>query len=393
MEQFVETNFDTSKIAKRLWINKIFGLLTLGFYRFAGKTHLRRILWQGVRVNGERLTYHGTAMELFIGFVIAMVLLSIAFIGLEVLFAFLNAASPSFAIVTAILNYALLFFIWNFARYRLWRYRMSRTSLRTVRFYQRGAALKYASLAAIWTLITMVTVGLAYPIQRYKLAKYQIDHMSYGAADFTFHGNWKSMFSIYIPQIITSVVITVVMVVASYMIFGNVASIDDPELYAEQAYDQAPGWYFILLAVSMFIGWLVLIVTRIIETKYLVAHSDLDGTRFSFDVPTSFAFKRVLAISGKAIAMIAVAVAVFAGLIYVTSPSAIAFVVMIAGGFLLLVFLDIIKVLYLLVPVVEFMSRHIRSDNSQVFVEVAKSSENSPKYGEGFADALDVGAF
>ena len=393
MEQFVETGFDKSAISKRLWINKIFGLLTLGFYRFAGKTHLRRILWQGVRVNGERLTYHGTAMELFIGFVIAMVLLSIAFIVLELAFAFLNAASPSFAIVTALINYALLFFIWNFARYRLWRYRMSRTSLRTVRFYQRGAALKYASLAVIWTLITMVTFGIAYPIQRYKLSKYQIDHMSYGAADFSFHGNWKSMFSIYVPQILTSVAITIVLGVASYMVFGNVAAIEDPELYAEHAYDQAPGWYFILLGVVILIGWLVMVVTRIIETKYLVANSRLDNASFSFDVPTSYAFKRVMGIAGKAFAILAIAIAVYVGLMLLTAPSTITFIVMIGGAFLLLVLLDIIRVLYLLVPVVELMAWHLRSDNPQVFVEVAKSSENSPKYGEGFADALDVGAF
>ena len=46
-------------------------IITLGIYRFWAKTKLRRYLWSVVEYDGDRFEYHGTAKELFLGFLIA----------------------------------------------------------------------------------------------------------------------------------------------------------------------------------------------------------------------------------------------------------------------------------------------------------------------------------
>jgi hypothetical protein len=39
------------------------------------------------------------------------------------------------------------------------------------------------------------------------------------------------------------------------------------------------------------------------------------------------------------------------------------------------------------------IGKSLKTDDEDVFAKVATTSVNSPKYGEGLADALDVGAF
>src|ERR1041385_194825 len=50
-------------------------LITLGIYRFWLATDVRRYLWNNTEIAGDTLDYTGTAGELLIGFLIAIVLL------------------------------------------------------------------------------------------------------------------------------------------------------------------------------------------------------------------------------------------------------------------------------------------------------------------------------
>src|SRR5262245_37040953 len=49
--------------------------ITLGTYRFWFATDVRRFLWSNTEISGETLEYTGTAVELLIGFLIAMAVL------------------------------------------------------------------------------------------------------------------------------------------------------------------------------------------------------------------------------------------------------------------------------------------------------------------------------
>src|SRR6187549_454957 len=50
-------------------------LVTLGIYRFWLQTDVRRFLWNNTEIAGDYLEYIGTARELLLGFLIAIVLL------------------------------------------------------------------------------------------------------------------------------------------------------------------------------------------------------------------------------------------------------------------------------------------------------------------------------
>ena len=61
-------------------------IITLGIYHFWGKTEVRKRLWNHVRVNSEPLEYTGTGMELFLGFLIVMLVVFLPlFLGITAL--------------------------------------------------------------------------------------------------------------------------------------------------------------------------------------------------------------------------------------------------------------------------------------------------------------------
>jgi len=50
-------------------------VLTVGFYRFWMKTWLRKLIWSKISVDDDALEYTGTAVELLVGTLIAVIIL------------------------------------------------------------------------------------------------------------------------------------------------------------------------------------------------------------------------------------------------------------------------------------------------------------------------------
>jgi len=50
-------------------------LITLGVYRFWGKTRIRKYIWSSTHVGEDNFEYTGTGLEKFLGFLIAVVVL------------------------------------------------------------------------------------------------------------------------------------------------------------------------------------------------------------------------------------------------------------------------------------------------------------------------------
>ena len=66
----------------------ILTVLTLGIYRFWAKSCVRRYVWNTVQPGGDPMEYSGTGVEKFIGFLIALVVLSVYLGLLQVLLTF-----------------------------------------------------------------------------------------------------------------------------------------------------------------------------------------------------------------------------------------------------------------------------------------------------------------
>src|SRR4051812_938790 len=62
--------------------NGLLNVITLTLYRFWGKTAVRRMLWSTTYLNEEAFEYTGRGIELFVGFVLALLVLVLPFLFL-----------------------------------------------------------------------------------------------------------------------------------------------------------------------------------------------------------------------------------------------------------------------------------------------------------------------
>ncbi|MDF1722180.1 MAG: DUF898 family protein [Minwuia sp.] len=167
--------------------------MTLGIYWFWSRTNVRRFIWSHLSLGGSRLEYAGRGIELFIGFVIAGTLLAITFWGLQ--FLILSLAGPRFGPVAWLLALYPLFTIFGLlAIYRRHRYMVRRTSWRGIRCGMTGSTGGYIAKVALPLVLTILTLGLAYPLITVATQRYLIGNMSVGSEKFVYQGRARDIF-------------------------------------------------------------------------------------------------------------------------------------------------------------------------------------------------------
>src|SRR6266436_10215539 len=164
--------------------------VTLGIYRFWLFTDMRRFLWASTEVEGETLEYTGTAVELLIGYMMA--------IGILVpVYALLFVASLEFGILSrlsGVVAVVVLAGFGQYAAYRARRYRLTRTVFRGLRFHQGGSPVRYAVRAMLWWIPIGMTLGLASPWATANLERYKMRNSFYGKLGGSFAGAGGRLF-------------------------------------------------------------------------------------------------------------------------------------------------------------------------------------------------------
>jgi uncharacterized membrane protein YjgN (DUF898 family) len=173
--------------------NALLGLLSLGIYRFWGKTRLRQYLWGRVAFLGDRMEYSGTAKELLIGFLVALIILAPLIGGFMVVEL---AFEGDLKVIAAkeLVQLLVILFVIQLAIYRARRYRLTRTQWRGIRAGQTGSAFKYGFLAFGWMIVAMLTLGLAYPVYRTRLQRYRTENTWFGDRRLEFRGEAAQLF-------------------------------------------------------------------------------------------------------------------------------------------------------------------------------------------------------
>jgi uncharacterized membrane protein YjgN (DUF898 family) len=165
-------------------------MVTLGIYRFWSATDVRRFLWSNTEIAGEALEYTGTALELLLGFLVAIAILIPVYAGFFLAALDLGILGKS----SGIIAFAALGVLGQYAIYRARRYRLTRTIYRGLRFHQQGSAWVYALRAMLWWIITALTFGLAYPFQIASLERYKMRNTFYGDLAGSFEASGFALF-------------------------------------------------------------------------------------------------------------------------------------------------------------------------------------------------------
>jgi uncharacterized membrane protein YjgN (DUF898 family) len=177
-------------------------VLTLGWSRFWGRTRLRRYLWNHVSIFGDRFEYRGRGIELFVGFVLVLVVLGV-WAGLMWLvweFLFNERTLPGmgflnmFYLSIAFIGIPLAFV----GQYAGLRYKLSRTRWRGIRCGMTGSAWRYGGLATLLTFANGFTGQLLTPLVSVNLARPRISNAFLGTQRVEFAGHAGDIYGRYV---------------------------------------------------------------------------------------------------------------------------------------------------------------------------------------------------
>jgi len=176
-------------------VNALLTLVTIYIYYCWARVRVRRYLTSETAFEGDRFAYHGTGKELLIGTLKAGLLFALPFALLFVV--------PQFALEwwvglgAMLVAYALFGVLIPLAIVGARRYRLSRTSWRGIRFSFRGRALDFVKLFLKGSLLTVVTLGLYYPVFAAHRQAFLVSHSYFGSQRFGFDGRARDLFKIF----------------------------------------------------------------------------------------------------------------------------------------------------------------------------------------------------
>jgi len=173
-----------------LWGVQVVGLfltiVTFGIFYPWAKTRIRYYLFSQTEFEGDRLEYHGTGRELFIGTVKAFLIF-----GAPVSILNWIAQAAGGGVISLLVNALVIGLTAVFiplATVGARRYRLSRTSWRGIRFSFRGEAKTFIKSFLGWLALSVVTAGIYYPILVAKRHAFLTAHSYFGNARFGFDG-------------------------------------------------------------------------------------------------------------------------------------------------------------------------------------------------------------
>jgi uncharacterized membrane protein YjgN (DUF898 family) len=273
-------------------INVLLGIVTLGFYRFWGKTRIRKYIWSRTSFRGERFEYSGTGMELFIGFLFAFLLFGPPFIGF---YAWVYFDPPpqkpqSAAELQRILEIygvamilaILAFYFMHVATFAAYRYRLSRTQWRGIRGSVAGSAWTYGFMGFGLSMLNGLSLGWTKPWADTVLLRYRLNQTTIGSAPLSCNIEAGKLY----PAFALAWVITMVATIAA---IGGITAMFVSLMDLRTGRADPPTTTFVIILVLLYllipVVWLGTInFYRAALIRQTAAASKLSGLAFRFDV-------------------------------------------------------------------------------------------------------------
>jgi uncharacterized membrane protein YjgN (DUF898 family) len=274
-------------------------ILTLGWSRFWGRTRLRRYLWNHFAILGDRFEYRGRGLELFIGFVLVLLILG-CWAGLVWLFwhfVLQKRAMPGFGLMDLFyLSVAFIAFPLAYVgQYAGLRYRLSRTRWRGIRGSLGGSAWTYGAMAALLTAANAMTVQLMTPLVSVNLARPRLSNAGIGTQRLEFAGRAGDIYGRYLGYYFLNILLWMVVFAGAATVIGIGGAKFGIDLAKLSTLFAKPGLFTLLaiviavLVIYTLFGLLILPVRcwwQAYLFRYLVARTRAGGVLFATALTT-----------------------------------------------------------------------------------------------------------
>jgi uncharacterized membrane protein YjgN (DUF898 family) len=187
------------EFARIAFPNLLLTIVTLGIYRFWATTREREYLWGKTEFIDERLEWTGRGMELFIGFIMILLLIGLPFIVIQLVTQ--GLIFQGLPVLAGLLTFAMflsLFYLTGVAYFRALRYRLSRTYWRGIRGGSDDPGFQYG-LSYMWkTVLGWLPIFLMVPWAKISLWNDRWNAMSFGPHRFSATAQWTPLMKRYL---------------------------------------------------------------------------------------------------------------------------------------------------------------------------------------------------
>jgi uncharacterized membrane protein YjgN (DUF898 family) len=216
------------------WIfikNLLLNIVTLSFYRFWGKTNIRRYVWSHTSVQGQRFEYTGRGGELFVGFLIVVAFYAVAAILLNIAILSVGQFAQVIGQLAALVLIVYFIFV---AQYAAQNYRLTRTLWSGIRGGMTGSAWQYGIKAFLFMLLNLITLNLAAPWTTLRLAEDRFNHSYFGNAKASLQASAGQLYLTFILGFVFTIVgMVVVMLIAGGVAYLVIMALDMMPLLQE----------------------------------------------------------------------------------------------------------------------------------------------------------------
>jgi uncharacterized membrane protein YjgN (DUF898 family) len=176
--------------------NFLLAVVTFGIYWCWGIARKRRYLYSQVEFAGDRFAYHGTGGELLRGRLKAA---AVFLLLMGQMFAWTLVFDPNTAAaVGTLVFYVAIVGLVPLAIVGSWRYRVSRSSYRGIRFSFRGSVAEAYGIYVAGILLTVISLGFYTPYFLIRLRRHLTTNTYYGTERFSYDGDGDDLFGSYV---------------------------------------------------------------------------------------------------------------------------------------------------------------------------------------------------
>ena len=371
-------------LAGLVFRNFLLTVVTLGIYHFWARTYVRAFFWRHLSLVGERFDYIGRGSELLYGAIIGLILVAFIFAGQNLwgLWTASQDFSPALQFLLGSLSTAVLFAFFAFGRLLSWRYLMTRTLWRSVRFHmgERISHLlpRYIAISLVLLLANVATLMLTYPYWRAWKVGFLINHSFFGSMKAQFTGRPDDLLGQWLPVWLCMIVAPIWIVAVLFAMSsasGGDFTISDMANF--RSFNWGANVSALTIAGGGAFGFLMLAAYFFAKYKgaemiFFLNHISSSDVCLTCDFPRQDFALRLF----RNIALVVAGCSLFA----------------FTGVFFPLVFIvfPILWKVFVVLPVFSYVSDHLHVENYQALDESLASGDLSSFVGEGIASNLDA---